>query len=496
VTSIYLDKSRRVAKRQHSHRDEEILVEHQDFDVIVVGGGGAGLAAAIEGKNAGASVLICEAGSQLGGSTGVAGGLFLAADTALQKAQGVTDTADDFYDYIMMMNRWELEAAVARRYAEESGPTIAWMQDLGIEFEPYVHPVALSAVPRGHLPKEYGFGIIKAMSSAINKARIETALKVRIQKLLTDENGGVVGVEADGVEVRAKSVVVTCGGLGAADHELLKEYWPDAAQFEDGWHYYIGVDTVRGDALALGKNVNAEIAGINCGLVINSSSYFRDPEGIFPGWPVYVNTRGRRFINEMADYSIMAENMNRQPGKVIFVVMDHDAFARDLTDPRYVHRAIHPDIVAGSLNPAALAEGLARGEVIQADTIEELAEKAGIDRSVLAATIAEYNDDVDKGRDSHFLKDPETMVKIQTPPFYAAPRRAAQLSTSAVGLHINADAQVYSTLGGYVPGLYAAGEASSGPWNHYTGSGSSIGTAMTFGRIAGRSAAAQLSGPK
>jgi glycine/D-amino acid oxidase-like deaminating enzyme len=131
-------------------------VEHQDFDVIVVGGGGAGLAAAIEAKNAGASVLICEAGSQFGGSTGVAGGLFLAADTGLQKAQGVTDTADDFYDYIMMMNRWELEAAVARRYAEESGPTIAWMQDLGIEFEPYVHPVALSAVPRGHLPKDYG----------------------------------------------------------------------------------------------------------------------------------------------------------------------------------------------------------------------------------------------------------------------------------------------------------------------------------------------------
>jgi fumarate reductase flavoprotein subunit len=449
---------------------KENLVEHQDFDVIVVGGGGAGLAAAIEAKRAGASVLICEAADRLGGSTALSGGLVLAADTKFQKAQGITDSADDFYDYIMIMNRWEIEAAVARRYADESGATIDWLVDLGIEFEPTLYPVALSPVPRGHSPKESGFGIVKAMSSAINKLRVETALNVRIEQLLTDASGGVVGVKTDGVEVGAKSVVVTCGGLGSADPELLKRYWPDATQFGSDWHFYIGADTVRGDAIGLGEDVGAEIAGINCGIMINSSSYFRDPEGIFPGWPVFVNTKGRRFINELADYSIMGENMNRQPGKVIFVIMDHDAFSRDLKDPRYVHR----------------------GEVFQADTIEELGEKVGINGAVLAATIAEYNGDVAKGRDSHFLKDPKTMVAIKTPPFYAAPRRAAQVSASSVGLHINAETQVYSTRGGYVRGLYAAGEACSGPWNHYVGSGSSIGASVTFGRVAGKNAAAQF----
>jgi fumarate reductase flavoprotein subunit len=465
-------------------------VENQDYDVIVVGGGGAGLAAAIEAKRAGASVLLCEAADKLGGSAAMAGGLILAAGTRFQKAQGITDSADDFYEYIMTMNRWEIEAAIARRYADESASTIEWLIDLGLEFQPELYPVALSPVPRGHMPKEYGFGIAKAMSSAVNKLRIETALNVRIEELLTDENGDIAGVKADDVEVRAQSVVITCGGLGSADPELLKKYWPDAAQFGDDWHWYIGVDSVRGDGIRLGEKVGAEISGINCGIMINSSMYFQIPEAIFPGWPVFVNTQGRRFISELADYSIMAENMNRQPGKVMYIIMDHDAFTRDLKDPRYVHRAIHPDIVAGSLNPDRLAEGLASGEIIQADTLEELGEKAGINGAILAATIAEYNADVAKGRDSHFLKDPETMVAVQTPPFYAAPRRAAQRAASSVGLHINAEAEVYSTSGGYVRGLYSAGEACNGPWNHYSGSGSSLGNSLTFGRVAGRNAAA------
>jgi fumarate reductase flavoprotein subunit len=88
--------------RQQTREISEMV--QQDYDVIVVGGGGARLAAAIDASSAGARVLVCEAASQLGGSTAVAGGLFLAADTKLQSAQGVTDSADAFFSYIMMMS--------------------------------------------------------------------------------------------------------------------------------------------------------------------------------------------------------------------------------------------------------------------------------------------------------------------------------------------------------------------------------------------------------
>jgi fumarate reductase flavoprotein subunit len=461
-----------------------------DYDVIVIGGGGAGLAAAVEAGNAGATVLLCECADRIGGSTAVSAGLFYACDTPQQRAMGVHDKADELYDHLMLMNRWEIEAAVARRYADESGPTIEWLMQLGVEFDDYVHTVALSKVPRGHLPKQFGFGLVQALDAAISRCGVEIALNTRVERLLGDPTGGLAGISVDGVEVRAHSIVVATGGLGNADPELRRQYWPDSVQFEEKWHYYIGVDSVRGDAIPLGKSVGALIGGENCGLLINSTSYYHNPEGLFPGWTVYVNRDGRRFISEQADYSIMAHNINRQAGKIMFVIMDHNAFARAPDDPRYRNRSIHQDIAAASLDPEFLAEGFAKGEVICAPSIGELAIKCGIDSAVLEATLDEYNFDVARGYDSHFLKDPATLMPVCSPPFYAVPRRAGQLSTSSVGLKINADAMVYANRGGYVKGLFAGGEAASGPWNHYVGSGSSIGTCMIFGRVAGKNAAA------
>lgn len=463
-----------------------------DYDVIVIGSGAAGLAAAVEARDAGASVLVCEAGDRLGGSSAASGGLIFAGDTSLQRELGIHDTPEDIYHYYMMMNRWEVESAVARRYADECGPAVEWLMSLGLEFEPHVYTVALSKVPRGHMPREHGFGIIQVLSAAISRGGVETALNTRVDRLLTDDSGAVVGIHAEGADVTSNAVIIACGGLGAASREMKREYWPNAAEYDDKWYHYIGVDTDRGDAITLCREIGAEIAGHNCGLLINSSTYCREPEGLFPGWPVYVNKLGRRFVSEKADYSIMAHNINVQPEKILYVIMDEAAFSRDPKDPRYLNTAaIHKDIAAASLEPEWLAKGLEQGEIFKADTLAELAEKVGIPPRVLEATISEYNEDVDKGHDSHFLKDPAQMVRVEKPPFYAAPRRAGQLSTSAVGPRINADAKVYSTQGSYVPGLYAAGEAAGGMWTNYIGSGSALGTCMVFGRVAGRSAAAR-----
>jgi fumarate reductase flavoprotein subunit len=465
-------------------------MSERNYNVIVIGSGAAGLSAAVTASDAGANVLLCEAGDVLGGSSAASGGLFYAAGTSLQRAQGIHDTPDDLFDHYMVINKWEIEPAVARRFADEGADALEWLISLGIEFNPEVLVVAQTKVARGHLPKQFGFGIVQGLSAAISRGTVEVALRTRVEELLTDKNGAVIGIRASGVEVTSDAVVVACGGLENASNEIKREYFPDADQFGDKWHCYMGAETNRGDAISLARSAGAEIVGHNCGLMIHTSTYYNGVEGQMPGWPVFVNSNGRRFISELTDYSVMAYNINRQPGKIFFVIMDHDAFARSAGDPRYRFKPIHSETGGPSFEPEWLAKGLALGEIFKADSIEALAKKAGIDAIRLAATIEEYNQDVAKGHDSHFLKDPRAMVAVKQAPFYAVPRRAAQVSNSSVGLHINADARVYSQTGSYVPGLFAAGEASGGVWNWYVGSGSSIANCVIFGRIAGRSAAA------
>jgi choline dehydrogenase-like flavoprotein len=120
-------------------------VEHQDFDVIVVGGGGAGLAAALEANNAGASVLICEAAKTLGGSAAVSAGLFLAADTQLQKAQGVYDSADDFYDGRRPRRRTQCLGVLRWPRADGEITSRTW-----IIIEPANTPLRIAPMPFQH----------------------------------------------------------------------------------------------------------------------------------------------------------------------------------------------------------------------------------------------------------------------------------------------------------------------------------------------------------
>ena len=471
-------------------------MSQRDYHLIVIGGGGAGLAAAVTARDAGASVLICEAADRLGGSSAASGGLFYAAGTSLQRAQGIDDSADDLFHHYMLLNRWEIEPAVARRYADESAGTVEWLMSLGVEFHSEVLTVGQSKVPRGHLPKLNGFGIVQALDASVSRGGVEVALNARVERLLTDAAGSVVGVRVDGVDVRSDAVVVACGGVGNATRDVRRNYFPDSEMFGDEWNFYIGAETNRGDAIALAEGVGAEITGRNCGLMIASASYYKNVEGPLPGWPVFVNRRGRRFINEQADYSVVAHNINRQPDRICFAIMDHRAFTRSPDDARYRSVQIG-GVGAPSFDPDWLAQGLAQGAIFSADSLEELAQKAQIRQEAFLSSIAEYNRDARDGCDSRFFKDAGAMVAIEQPPFYAVPRRAAQISVSSVGLHIDADARVYADAGSYVRGLYAAGEASGGVWNHYVASGCAIGNCMIFGRVAGRKAAAwsaELSG--
>ena len=128
---------------------------------------------------------------------------------------------------------------------------------------------------------------------------------------------------------------------------------------------------------------------------------------------------------------------------------------------------------------------------LRADSLVELAERAGIDAGALAGTLDRYNADCERGQDSAFFKEPTQMRKVATAPFFAAEIRPAIVCFTAVGLRVDTEARVLDTFERPIPGFFAAGETTGGVMGgRYIGGGASIANAIVFGKIAGSNAAA------
>jgi fumarate reductase flavoprotein subunit len=452
----------------------------RDYDVAVIGAGAAGLAAAVTAADAGASVIVLEAGEKVGGSSRLSGGHFFAAGTSVQRAAGVEDSADAMFEHIMVLNQWMLEPAVVRRYCDASAPTLEWIRGLGVEFEPeHVHVSGVGSVPRGHVPKGEGLGVVSALDRERSRRGVDLALSMRVSALLTDEEGRVTGIRAGEEMLRAGAVVVATGGFGA-NPRLIEEYYPDAAAAGD-WCWYIGCPEARGDGIVLGREVGAAIDGQNRGLLLLTPGFSRDLEIFLPGWIMLVDRAGRRFVDETAPYSMMAGLVKRHGGAA-FALFDEPARAAAAPNP--LSRAYW---VADVL--AAKAE---EGRIVRAGSLADLALRAGIDASALAGTLERYNADCERGVDSAFFKHPASgMRPIAAPPFYAVEVRPAIIAWTGAGLRIDAEARVIGRDERPIAGLFAAGETvGSLHGDRYIGGGGSFGPSLVFGRIAGENAAA------
>ena len=143
----------------------------RDVDVLVVGSGAAGLAAALSARDSGAgSVLVAEAEGVVGGSSRLSGGLTMGAGTRYQRALGIEDDADSLFHDYMTLNHWDVEAGVARRLADLAGPTVEWLGDLGVEYYEQMVYGGDERVPRVHVPIGRGQAVVNALHSACRQA--------------------------------------------------------------------------------------------------------------------------------------------------------------------------------------------------------------------------------------------------------------------------------------------------------------------------------------
>lgn len=459
-----------------------------DYDVIVIGGGGAGMSAAIEAHDAGARVLLVEAAARLGGSTALSGGVYYAAGTSVQRAAGVLgDTPDAMYEYYLALNQWRVDPAVVRVLCDGAGPGVEWLRSLGVEFKPdALYRSGVESVPRGHQAHGNGAAIAAALERALRaRPGVELALGNRVEALRF-RDGAVRGVRARGEEATAASVVLASGGFGHSA-ELLARHYPEACAAGD-WAWSISAPTCVGDGFRMAEQLGASIGGHDRGLLLTTPGFHKQLEVYVPGWLVYVNAQGRRFVDETAAYAVMAGVVKEQGGKC-YALFDEASRAQAKPAPEFA------DAFASGVLPLnwvadVLAQQIAAGKILRADTLEELAKQAGIAPGALASSVARYNADCAAGRDSAFFKDARQLRPIATPPFYAAEIRPAIICLTSCGPRITPEARVLDQNERAIPGLFAAGEVTGNVLGErYVGGGNSIANAIVFGRIAGRSAA-------
>ncbi len=445
-----------------------------DADVVVVGGGNAGLAAAVEASNNKATVVLIEKMPFLGGNSIRAGGAYNAADPERQKKQGIEDSPQKHFEQTLAGgdNKAEPELVKTLTYGALDG--LHWLEGMGMKFHEKVFTVLGALWPRSHETVDpLGTGFIKTLKAAAEKNKVQFFFQTRAERLVTEKGRvtAVVAVDKDGNRIRynaKKGVVLATGGF-SANKEMRQKYDPRITP-NLGTTNHPGA---TGDGIAMAEKVGAAFTGMEYIQMLPLG----DPKtGALNGWVgfdvenfIYVNKEGKRFVSEAERRDVMTQALIKQKDQFMYVICD----AHSMPTPQ----------TKNSFNETA-EELVKKGKAFSSDTIEGLAKQIGIDPAVLKDTIDRYNKGVESKKDEFgkkLMKD-----KIDKPPFYASGRVPTVHHTMG-GVKINTKAQVIDTNGKIIPGLYAAGEVTGGIHGSNRLGGNALADTIVFGRIAGKS---------
>ena len=470
-----------------------------ETEIIVVGYGGAGAAAAIEAYDNGVAVLIIEKASVAGGSTAISGGIIVGAGTSVQRERGITDSPEGMYKYFRASGQGLDDPDMVKVLCENSAPNIEWLIGMGMEFkylyvsgaEDYPKYSSITPVkPRGHSTGGGG-AFFKVLKNACDMRKIDCLYETKLKEMVTSLKGEVVGIQVESkgetLNIKAKkAVVLACGGY-AYNTEMLKQY-----SFDKGYRAkYTGCVSHTGDGIRAGQMIGADL---RCMGQIGAIPAVKRPRQRIariahtPGDPRYhggdeghysiitVNKNGKRFTNESGYYNYVAYDMLLPGNLPNYLIFDEKVRTAELVNwPPW----------SGNKN-----KDIEEGTTKKADTIRELAKKIKVDPNVLEETINNYNINAEKGVDPEFGKTRD-LAPITNPPFYAFERIVGIHSTLG-GIKINTAAQVIKVNGLVIRRLYAAGETTGGTIGlNYPTAGTAIQNAICFGRIAGRNAASE-----
>jgi 3-oxo-5alpha-steroid 4-dehydrogenase len=462
----------------------------RETDVLIVGSGAAGTAAAIEARRVGVDALMLEREHIPGGSSSISGGVcYLGGGTPLQKALGFDDTVDAMTTYMLAASAPYASEDKIRLYCESSLEHFDWLIANGVEYAQKFSPEKEISIPdgslyysgsektwpyrelakpapRGHVPPSQhltgGRELMRALLASATQLGTQLEVRSSGERLVVESDGSIAGAQVvSGGKtqfIRARRGVVLAAGGFIHNPEMVKLYAPELARCQTPW----GRAGDLGIGIRMGMGAGGAVLRMHHGFVITP---MYPPENILKG--IAVNQRGQRFVPEDGYYGLVGHEIAyKQDGKAWMIVDQDHAYAwKDFRLP----------IAA------------------QAPTIAGIETKLDMPEGALVQSVDYYNRHAAKGNDPLLHKAKDFLAPIKQAPFTAYDLSTDQAFTPVHtfgGLQTTLEAQVVDAWGDVIPGLYAAGRTSAGlPVAPYMGSGISIGDCTYFGRRAGQHAA-------
>jgi succinate dehydrogenase/fumarate reductase flavoprotein subunit len=472
-------------------------IDHFDIttDILIAGFGGAGACAAIEARRAGSEVLVLEWSSGPGGSTALSAcEMYLGGSggTRLQRDVGVSDSTENFYNYLMACFEDVGDPARMRAFAEGAAEHFDWVESMGITYNrsvywgrdvvamtddslmftgnERVHPFNTKAdpVPRGHLAGGAGHDggkvVMAAIVKNVEKEGADRRFDARVIALIQDKDGRVRGAVAridnqETIIAARQGVILTCGGF-IMNEQMTGQHIPRLASL--GTRH--GNPGDMGDGIVMGLAAGGH--AINMGEAFYGIATYPPAEMTYG---ILLNDKAQRFVNEDSYLARIGIYASYQQSDQIYMFMDNRHFGR----PDYVQ------------NTEIVAVG---------ETVAEVEQDSGLPEGALRQTVAYYNLHAANGEDPLFHKAANWLQPFDTPPYALVSYKLSNIKPHVFtlgGLDTLPTGEVLTPQRAVIPGLYAAGRTAAGIPRSARGyaSGMSVADATYFGRMAGRQAA-------
>lgn len=487
-------------------------------EVVIVGYGLAGAVAAITAQDEGASVVLLEkqsADSHCSFSS-ISGGLFLCPSDV--------DKATEYMRALCRMGEWAYwtDLDTIRVWAEYTAQNKDWLENLGgnLTFfgEAAEYP-QLTGANSIELWRYQGSGLrmMQFMYEQVNSRKVEVLYQTSAQRLLTNDDGEIIGVRATNirngqpkeVNIRASRAVILCSG-GFEDNEEMKLQYLRMYPV-----YFAGGTANTGDGIKMAQEVGADLWHMNC---CSARLVAKFPD--FPiaflidfggrGWNrrqimgisekaaagfIIVDKYGRRYLNEnlklhSAFYELTSFDTHRleYPGVPSYHIFDQRRMEYGRLDQHSSGPSGPHQLYKWSQDNMA---ELQKGWIVSGETVAEVADRIGVPPAILENTVQRWNGYCDEGRDPEFGRNPLELVSLDSPPFYAVKLFPGGPNTQG-GPRRNSRAQVVNAFGEPLPGLYASGECGSIYGMLYPVAGGNLAECIAFGRIAAENAVREM----